>query len=77
MRGRTLILLGVVAGVIIGNTPQGRKAYKEAGRRVAGLWRDPRVQARVDDLQKGVAKVPGVGPDLAGFIDSARPDGAS
>ncbi|CAN5274387.1 hypothetical protein BH11ACT3_BH11ACT3_23550 [soil metagenome] len=73
MNARALLLIGAIAGVIIGNTSQGRRAYKEAGRRVAELWRDPRVQSRVDDVEKGVRDIPVVGDDVAGFIKSKRP----
>lgn len=70
------VVVGVIAGIILGNTERGRRAYKEAGKLVAGFWRDPRVQARVEDIEQRVATVPVVGEDVAGFIKANRPDAA-
>jgi hypothetical protein len=77
MNPRLLILVGAVAGVILGNTEQGRKLYKEAGKRVASFWRDPRVQSRVGDIQDRVADVPVVGENVADLINSTRPKAGS
>jgi len=75
MSARLFILVGVVAGVLLGNTEQGRKLYTEAGKRVAALWRDPRVQSRVGDIQDRVADVPVLGETASDFIKSTRPTG--
>jgi len=77
MRGTGALVVGIIAGVAIGNTKQGRAAFREVGKRLTTLWNDDRVQDRVSDLQSQVKKVPVVGDDLSDAIDKAKPAKAS
>jgi len=74
MRGTTALVVGIIAGVAIGNTKPGRDAFRAVGDRAATLWRDDRVQERVGDLQKQVKKVPIVGDDLSDAIGRTKPE---
>jgi hypothetical protein len=74
MPGKAALLVGVVIGVIIGNTRQGRAAFRSAGERVSRAWNDTRVQQRVDDIQTQVKeRIPVVGDDIAEAIDRVKP----
>jgi hypothetical protein len=74
MRGKSALLIGIVVGVVLGNTRQGRSAFRAAGERVSRLWNDSRVQQRVDDIQAQVKeRVPVVGDEIAEAIDRVKP----
>ena len=73
MKARVILLVGVVAGVIYANTPQGRRTYRAARARLEQLWGSPSVQSGVGAIQKSAKSVPGIGPELSGIIRSARP----
>jgi hypothetical protein len=77
MHGKNALVVGIIAGVVIGNTKQGREAFRAVADRASKLWADDRVQDRVGDLQKQVKKVPVVGDDLSDAIDKAKPAKAS
>ncbi len=73
MHGKNALVVGLIAGVIIGNTKQGREAFRTVADRASKLWADDRVQDRVGDLQTQVKKVPVVGENLSDAIDKAKP----
>jgi gas vesicle protein len=74
MRGKSALLVGIIIGVVVGNTRQGRAAFRSVGERVSGIWQDRRVQERVDDIQAQLKeRVPVVGDDIAEAIDRVKP----
>ena len=74
MRGKSALLVGIIIGVVVGNTRQGRAAFRSVGERVSGIWQDRRVQERVEDIQAQLKeRVPVVGDDIAEAIDRVKP----
>lgn len=74
MRGKSALLVGIIIGVVLGNTRQARAAFRAAGERVAGVWQDSRVQDRINDIQAQLKeRVPVVGDDIAEAIDRVKP----
>ena len=73
MKTRVVLLVGVAAGVIYANTPQGRRTYRAVRARLEQLWGSPSVQSSVNTIQKNAKRVPGIGPELSGIIKSTRP----
>lgn len=73
MRGKGLLLIGAIAGLVFAATPQGRKIIDDVKGKAMDAWGRPDVQSRVGDVSDTVRrKVPGVGDDLADIIDKSR-----
>ena len=75
MRGRGLLLVGAIAGLVFAATPQGKKFIADATDKAQTLWKRPDVQKRVSDVQDAVrTNVPGgVGDTIADAIDKTKP----
>lgn len=74
MRGKGLLIIGAIAGLVFAATPQGRKVIDDVKDRATKAWGRPDVQRRVGDVSRTVREnVPVVGDDLADIIDRSRP----
>jgi hypothetical protein len=74
MRGRGLLLIGAIAGLVFAATPQGRTVIDDVKHKAADAWGRPDVQRRVGDVEQQVRKnVPVVGDDIADAINRVRP----
>jgi hypothetical protein len=72
MRGKGLLLIGAIAGLVFAATPQGRKVIDDVKGKAMDAWGRPDVQSRVRDVSNTVRDVPVVGDDLADIIDKSR-----
>lgn len=69
MRGKILFVVGLGLGYVLG-TRAGREKYEQMKTAVQKAWNDPRVQARVDDVQDFVKEK---APEVADFVsDNAK-----
>lgn len=76
MRGKGLILLGVIGGALFASTDRGGRVVADLKGRAQKAWSRPDVQRRVDDVQDGVRTgVPLVGGTIADAINKVKPQG--
>ncbi|MBN9605523.1 MAG: YtxH domain-containing protein [Actinomycetales bacterium] len=69
MRGKILFVVGLGLGYVLG-TRAGREKYEQMKTAAQRVWNDPRVQARVDDVQDFVKDK---APEVAEFVtDNAK-----
>lgn len=74
MRGKTLLLIGAVAGAIFATSPRSRKVVEDLKGKAQGVWRRPDVQRRVSGIQSQVRRnVPVVGGLVSDAVDGIKP----
>jgi hypothetical protein len=69
MKGKILLVVGLGVGYVLG-ARAGREQYNKMKSAASAFWNDPRVKARVDDVEDFVKEK---APEVSGFLaDSAK-----